>query len=110
MDKGLTVPKWALINRPKIPQMPQNLSAQIVCPFPKNWDFDEKRLYWASVVRDEPYETVVVCKVIRRAVRYLYFPREYTYPLILPECILVDFFWVYSRGQCLGEFSWKCFG
>ena len=28
MDKGLTVPKWVLINRPKIPQMPKNLSAQ----------------------------------------------------------------------------------
>ena len=28
MDKGLTVPKWVLINQPKIPQMPQNLSAQ----------------------------------------------------------------------------------
>ena len=23
MDKGLTVPKWVLINRPKIPQMPK---------------------------------------------------------------------------------------
>ena len=50
MDKGLTVPKWVLINRPKIPQMPQNLSAKIVCPSPKVWDFDEKRLHWASVV------------------------------------------------------------
>ena len=29
MDKGLTVPKWVLIVRPKIPQMSQNLSAQI---------------------------------------------------------------------------------
>ena len=29
MDKGLTVPKWVLINLPKIPQMPQNLSAHI---------------------------------------------------------------------------------
>jgi hypothetical protein len=28
MDKGLTVPKWLLINRPKTPQIPQNLSAQ----------------------------------------------------------------------------------
>ena len=28
MDKGHKVPKWVLINRPKIPQMPQNLSAQ----------------------------------------------------------------------------------
>ena len=51
MDKGLTVPKWVLINRPKIPQMPQNLFAQIVCPSPKVWDFDEKRLHWAFVVR-----------------------------------------------------------
>ena len=50
MDKGLTVPKWVLINWPKIPQMPQNLSAQIVCPSPKVWDFDEKRLHWVSVV------------------------------------------------------------
>ena len=51
IDKGLTVPKWVVINWPKIPQMPQNLSAQIVCPGPKVWDFDEKRLHWASVVR-----------------------------------------------------------
>ena len=43
MDWVLTVPKWALINRPKIPQMPQNLSAQIVCPSPEVWDFDEKK-------------------------------------------------------------------
>ena len=35
----------------KIPQMPLNISAQIVCPSPKVWDFDEKRLHWASVVR-----------------------------------------------------------
>ena len=46
MDKGLTAPKWVLINRPKIPQMPPNLSAQA-----QVWDFDEKRLHWASVVR-----------------------------------------------------------
>ena len=32
-------------------QMSQNLSAQIVCQSPKNWDFDEKRLHWASVIR-----------------------------------------------------------
>ena len=51
MDKGLTVPKWVLINRPKISKMPQNLSAQIVCPSPKVWDFDEKKVHWASVVR-----------------------------------------------------------
>jgi hypothetical protein len=51
MDKGLTVPKWVLINQPKIPQMPQNLSAQFVWPSQKVWDFSEKRLHWASVVR-----------------------------------------------------------
>ena len=43
MEKGLTVPKWALINWLEVPQMPQNLSAQIVCPSPKVWDFDEKK-------------------------------------------------------------------
>jgi hypothetical protein len=35
MDKGLTVPKWVLMNRPKIAKMPQNLSAQNVCPSQK---------------------------------------------------------------------------
>ena len=47
-----TVPKWVMINRLKIPQ---NLSAQIVCPSPKVWHFDEKRLHWASVVRVGTY-------------------------------------------------------
>jgi hypothetical protein len=32
--------------------MPQNLFAQIVCPSPTVWDFDEKRLNWASIIRD----------------------------------------------------------
>ena len=50
MDKGITVPKRMLINQPKIPQMPKNLSAQIVCPSAKVLNFNEKRLNWASVV------------------------------------------------------------
>ena len=50
MDKGLTVPKWVLINWPKIPP---NLSAQIDCPSPKIWDSDEKKLHWASVVHGQ---------------------------------------------------------
>ena len=50
MDKGLTVPKWVLIVWPKIPQMPQNLSAQFVCPSPKVLDINEKRLYLVFVV------------------------------------------------------------
>ena len=37
MDKGLTVPKWVLINWPKIPEIPRSLSAQIVCPSPKKY-------------------------------------------------------------------------
>jgi hypothetical protein len=41
MDKGLAVPKWVLINQPKIPVMPQNLCAQFVCQSSKVWDFDE---------------------------------------------------------------------
>jgi hypothetical protein len=50
MNKELTTLKWVLINLSKIPQMPQNLSAQIVCSNPKVWNLDEKRLHWASVV------------------------------------------------------------
>ena len=38
-------------NTRKIPQMPQNLFAKIVCPSSKVWDFDDKRLHWASIVR-----------------------------------------------------------
>ena len=52
MDKGLIVPKWVLIVGPKIPKMPQNLSVLFVCPSPKVLDFNEKRLHWASIVRD----------------------------------------------------------
>ena len=55
MDKGLTVPKWVLIVRRKIPQMPENLFAQFVCPSPKSLDFNEKRLHWVSVVRALQY-------------------------------------------------------
>ena len=51
MDKGLTILIWVLINWTKIPQMTQNLSTQVVCP-KKVWDFDEKRLHWASIVRE----------------------------------------------------------
>ena len=43
MDKGFTAPKWVLIVRPKIPQMPQNLSAQFVCSSPKVLDLNEKK-------------------------------------------------------------------
>ena len=50
MEEGLSVPKWVLIVWPKIPQMPQNLSAQFVWQSPKVLDFNEKRLHWESVV------------------------------------------------------------
>jgi hypothetical protein len=64
MDKGLTVPKWALINWPKIPQMHQNLSAQIVCSSPKVWDFDGKRLHWTFVVPEQLYEKIIIIKKV----------------------------------------------
>ena len=51
MDKGLTEPNWVLIDNLKIPQMPKNVSAQIVGPSPNVWDSDDKRLHWAFVVR-----------------------------------------------------------
>ena len=44
MDKRLTVPKWVLINWPKIPQI---LSVQA-----QKFGILKKRLHWASVVRE----------------------------------------------------------
>ena len=44
MDKELTVPKWVLVVRPKIPQMPQKISEN-VCPSPKVF---EKKLSGCS--------------------------------------------------------------
>ena len=54
MDKGLTVLKWGLIVRPKIPHMPTKFLAQFVCPSPKVWDFRKKTLSGCpqSVVTD----------------------------------------------------------
>ena len=62
---------WLLINWPKIPQMPQNLSAQIVWPSPKVWNFNEKRLHWASVVLGyddvmDFWKNIQMCKYIIR--------------------------------------------
>ena len=59
-DKGLNVP-ILLINRTKATQMPQNLSAQIVCLSPKVWDFDEKK---ASLGVRSPW-VKVLCVWIR---------------------------------------------
>ena len=47
MDKELTVPKQVLIIRPKIPQMPQTMSAQA-----QKFEIFEKRSLWVSIVRD----------------------------------------------------------
>jgi hypothetical protein len=51
-DKEHTFPKWGLMVWLKIPQMPQELSAQFVCPSPKVLNIVAKRLHWASVARD----------------------------------------------------------
>ena len=56
MDRGLLVPKGVLINQAKIHQMLQNWFVQIVCPSPKVWDWDEKGLHWASIVRALNYQ------------------------------------------------------
>ena len=63
VDKELTVQKWVLIVRPKIPQMPQNLSAQFVCTSPKFLYFNEKRLHWAFVVRGTSHSDGKHCLV-----------------------------------------------
>ena len=61
MDKELTVPKLVLIVWPKIPQIPQNLSAQFVCPSPKVLDFNEKK---ASLGVHSPWEGQITLDII----------------------------------------------
>jgi hypothetical protein len=68
MDKGLTVPKWVLIVWPKIPQMPQNLSSQIVCLSSK-FDFDGKK---ASVGVRSPCQLIFAVQCILHAVFVAY--------------------------------------
>ena len=48
MDKGLTVLNGCQQISRKYHKCPK--TTQIVCPSQKAWDFDEKRLHWASVV------------------------------------------------------------
>ena len=51
MAKELKVPKWVLIVRPKIPQMPQKISAENVFPSPKKIEkIEKKSSLWVSVV------------------------------------------------------------
>ena len=63
MDKVLTISKWV----PKLPQTPQNLFAQFVCPSPKVLDFNGKRLHWASVICG--LQNVMECEGSKDAVK-----------------------------------------
>ena len=53
MDKGLTVPKWVLINWPNTKNAPKFNSSKV-------WDFNEKKLHWAFVVRDYNSYTILL--------------------------------------------------
>ena len=46
MDKGLTVPE---MGADKLAENTPN-APKLICPSQKVWNFDEKRLHWASVV------------------------------------------------------------
>ena len=73
IDMGLTVPKWVLINWPKVPQMPQNSSAQIVCPSLKVWYFDEKRLWYVVLRKYKASSRIfpsVICRQLWSTVLY----------------------------------------
>ena len=62
-SKWLTVPKWVLIVWPK---MPQNSSAQFVCPSPKVLDFNAKRLHWTPLVR-VVFQEILLTKMHKRS-------------------------------------------
>ena len=44
------------VDMPKIPQLLKNLYVQFVFSSPKFWISNEKRLHWASVVRDRAHK------------------------------------------------------
>jgi hypothetical protein len=44
--------------------MPKNLPAQFVCQCPKVLNFNEKRLHWASVVREPSYGNKVTVLIL----------------------------------------------
>ena len=71
MDERLTEPKWVLMNWPKIPQMPQNWSAQIVCPSPKGI-LMQKKLHWTSVVNGG--HNHIVTSTIKNALNLYFLP------------------------------------
>ena len=73
MDIGLTVPKWVLIVWPIIPQMLLNLSAQFVYPSPKILECNEKRLHWASVVREARHSYLAIIPHGAARLNYVFF-------------------------------------
>jgi hypothetical protein len=54
----------------KISQMSPNLSAQIVCPSPKDRDFDEKRLHWAFVARVGQHFYTMILREKKRVLNF----------------------------------------
>ena len=59
IKKELTVQKWMLTVRQKIPQMPQKMSAQNVVRAQKFETFEKKSL-WVSLVRVEDKASVLL--------------------------------------------------
>jgi hypothetical protein len=70
----------------KIPQMHQRLSAQFVCRNLKVMDFNEKRLHWASVVRDS--ESAERCNFVHDSQRVILV--EFAFRRMKSKCLKVD--------------------
>jgi hypothetical protein len=85
MDNGLIIPKWVLINRPKIPQMPHYLSDQFVRPSPQVLDFNEKSLHWASVVCGNRYQYLKT-----RSQKPMFWIVDYGSNWIWSQCQFID--------------------
>ena len=106
-----TVPKWVLIVRPKIPQMPQNLSAKIVCRSPKVWDFDTKR---ASLGVRSPcrYLTIYLAGYIFLEWTSMPGIDFWDFEIELESTFMMDsefFFCLIFRTKRYKRCSWTCF-
>ena len=59
MDKGFTVPKWVGAD-----SLAEN-TPKCICPSPKVWDFNEKRIHWASLVRDRNQKITSISRELK---------------------------------------------
>ena len=82
--------------------MPQNLSAQLVCPSPKILDFNEKWLHWAFVVRGVKDGNTKTKKKTKQKTK-----NKNTHSIPIPHCLGMNYYVNFLGGVCSIGFHLK---